>query len=241
MRTKSGAVALGGMLLALAACSPTYNARREAEGTDDDRGYTPAYSQRNAPRPQTSVPRNDRKPGAVARTGDPQWSALAVMGGRRLDGSEFAPVNEPDVFGVQVDYRPDRAGNFGATFQLVTGWESDDTEDLLTGTDIEADLSFLELSGGVKAWANPNDPVRPFSAVGLAINRMDAKVEFLGVSEHDTDTGAGLWIALGMEWEPSDNFLFSLEARTGWIAVDFGGGEANAMGLQYTLGAGWSW
>ena len=178
-------------------------------------------------------------------------NANFILGSRGLDGDFWGETDSQGVFGVQVDFGPDKWPVKVALGLSVSAAESDDFGCVFCGID-DHDGPILgarsltsgvfEFSSGVLYQPRKERMTRPYVGGGLAFIGAGQEVSRGLVVVDDDDTTVGFYVNGGVTWRLGKRFNIGVDARvvTGTSLELFGKkGDANYGQLGLVLGWGW--
>ena len=170
---------------------------------------------------------------APARTPAGGWTGDAnfIFGQKVLDESDWQPVENQDLFGLEVSW-----GEKSWPIQIATDLFGSYKEDSFEG--ITAKTS--EFGMGVrKIWGQRH--VHPYLGAGAAIVYGAAELDFSGIIVKDSDTSTGAWAGGGVFWRLGSRFNLGLAARYSRSKVTLFDTDMEAGGYEGGLILRWGW
>ena len=168
---------------------------------------------------------------ARARDGGCTGEANFILGQKVLDESEWQPVENQDLFGVEVSW-----GGKSWPIQIATDLFGSYKEDSKEG--ITAKTS--EFGMGVrKIWGRRH--VHPYLGGGAAVVYGAAEMDFSGIIVKDSDISTGAWAGGGIFWRLGSRFNLGLAARYSRSKVTLFDSDLEAGGYEGGLILGWGW
>ena len=163
-----------------------------------------------------------------------------LIGQRYLDDS-WKPLDEPSMFGVEVDFAPAQS----PVHVALGGFLSSDKQHVSTpfyGSTGSVEVDMLELSAGFLWHPLRRGVVRPYVGAGIVriYAAIDSEFGFFGSSENDESFGfygnGGLFFKVG------ERFNIGIDGRVvRGTKLDFSGTETNGNYEQVALLLGFSW
>ena len=170
---------------------------------------------------------------APARTLAGGWTGDAnfIFGQKALDESDWPPVENQDLFGVEVSW-----GGRNWPIQIATdlfGSYKEDSEAGITGKTSEFGVGIR------KIWGHGH--VHPYLGGGAAFVYGAAELDFSGIIVKDSDTSIGAWAGGGVFWRLGSRFNLGLAARYSQAKVTLFDSDLEAGGYGGGLILGWGW
>lgn len=172
-----------------------------------------------------------------------EGNANFVLGIRQFDENDWEPVEDQEVFGVDVDF-----GEPGWPINLDIGFHvSSDEDDLTDGFflgDVDLKVTVSEISFGVvKTWKTGTGQVRPFIGGGGSVIKAEAEFDTPGLGSFDEDdTTFALYGRGGVYWRIGSRFNIGLDGRIlGGSDFEIEGIDFDASYFQVGLLLGWGW
>lgn len=176
-----------------------------------------------------------------AFAGERTWSGNVngTIGGKWLESSDWAPVENQLEVGVEVDFRPPQ-WPFNLAFG-VSGSAAEKDVNTSFGT-LTATGTTAELDFGIKKIWEPPSQVRPFIGGGLAIISGKFEGEDLsGFSVSEEDSGVGVWAGGGVYVTLARHFNIGAEIKYSYAKITLFGVDTNAGGFHAGAFFGYHW
>ncbi len=157
-----------------------------------------------------------------------------VLGLRSLD-NDFEPVEDQTAIGGTFDWS---VSDWPINLEAGLHYSTEDDE--ISGTDIDVEVSILELNFGVnKTWdVGGGKNIHPFVGGGLTLFTATVEVE----GDDEDDTSLGLYGHGGIFWRLGESFNIGVEGRiVRGAEVDFGDESSDGEYFQTSLILGWGW
>jgi hypothetical protein len=178
-------------------------------------------------------------PLAWAALGDWTGNLNFTVGGKALDEGDWEPVDEQLELGVDVDFRS-RSWPISMVIAL-RGSSAREDDVVVDGIMIESEGSTNELRFGIRKIWEPAASMYPFFGGGLAVIATEFERRALGVTEHDDDMGAGLWLGGGIYWILGSHINLGFELGYSQARISFFGQKGEAGGSHAALLLGYHW
>jgi hypothetical protein len=170
---------------------------------------------------------------APARTRGGGWTGEAnfILGQKVLDESVWQPVENQDLFGVEVSWG-EKSWPIEIATDLFGSYKEDSDEGITAKTS--------EFGMGVrKIWGHRH--VHPYLGGGAAIVYGAAELDFSGIIVKDSDISTGAWVGGGVFWRLGSRFNLGLAARYSRSKVTLFDSDMEAGGYGGGLILGWGW
>ena len=161
-----------------------------------------------------------------------------LVGQRWLDSDEWAPVDQPPMFGVEVDFAPAEA-----PVRVAVGAQmSSDSDSTATFPGGNHDVGFFEISAGFLWHPLRKGVVRPYIGAGVLTMLVGIDNDTVWFGANETDQSFGFYGNLGVFFKVGDSFNIGVDGRI-VTSTNFRlfGVETDADYEQVALLMGFSW
>lgn len=170
------------------------------------------------------------------------WAGNAnlIVGKRSLDDDAFwEPLEEQNVYGVNVDWAPE---DWPVHLQFGASLSSDDGQVSRSGETIDADVEIRELSFGlVRIWEG-HRLLRPYLGGGLSTVMAEIDATLGSESESFDDDSFGFFVNGGLYLRFGERFNVGIDGRILHLTdLSLEGESFDADYLQLGLLLGWGW
>lgn len=174
-------------------------------------------------------------PAAAQTTGNVQF-----LIGQRWLGDEWEAVDEPSVFGVEVDFAPQKSPVHVALGVQLSG--DDSTLPGPISGDDDVDVGFFELSAGFLWHPVKQGVARPYIGGGVLTMSAAIASDFVFFDADEADQSFGFYGNLGMFFKVGERFNIGVDGRiVRGTEFEFAGSEIDADYEQAALLIGFSW
>jgi hypothetical protein len=175
---------------------------------------------------------------AVSTCGAVEGNVNLLMGGKRLDKTEWEPQEKQAEMGIQADVQPPLW-----PFSLVVNFYGSNNvrkEDTPLGEETRT-ASTSEMQIGVREiWHTPL-LARPYIGGGVTLARSDLKSKIGNTTVEDSDSGAGVWAELGVYWTVYGCLNLGPAIGVSSAKTKIGNQELNAGGTRFSVIVGYHW
>jgi hypothetical protein len=176
-----------------------------------------------------------------ARAQEPMSGNVQFLVGQRWLDDDWEPLDEPAIFGVEVDFAPASspvrvalAGMLGGDNANVAGDFYGDTGDV--------DIGFLELSAGFLWHPVRQGFARPYIGAGVLMMGAAIGSDWDWWDASDSDHSFGFYGNLGVYFKVGESFNIGMDGRiVRGTEFSFAGTEVDADYEQAALLLGFSW
>jgi opacity protein-like surface antigen len=172
---------------------------------------------------------------AQPKSGATRSNVTMLVGQRLLDEGDWAPLDEPTVFGLEFDsYGPFDPVGFEVGFSFA--------EDSGNEGPIDLDAQTWELYAGPrKTFSLANDHLHPFLSAGASWSNAELDADLSGLSSSLDDDAFGFYLRAGVYYTFGEGFNLGVDYRK-LLGVDYKDEGVSADGDfdQFSLSIGYS-
>jgi len=178
---------------------------------------------------------------ASARAEDMSGNVQFFVGQRWL-GDEWQPIDEPAIFGVEVDFAPQSSPIRVALASFMAA----DSQDIGSGTFLgdtgDVDIGFFELSAGFLWLPVKQGVARPYLGAGALMMGAVIGSNWDWFEDNDFDHSFGFYGTAGVYFKVGDTFNIGMDGRiVRGTEFSFAGTEIDGDYEQVSLLLGFSW
>lgn len=164
-----------------------------------------------------------------------------LVGQRWLEDDQWSPIDEPPIFGVEVDFAPKDSPIRVALAAIMSG-ESKSGSDPFFGVPGDAQAGFFEISAGFLWHPVKKAIVRPYLGAGVLTMGATIDDDFGAFVSDDIDQSFGFYGNVGVFFKVGESFNIGVDGRiVRGTDLEFRGLEVNGDYEQVGLLIGFSW
>jgi hypothetical protein len=174
----------------------------------------------------------------VSTCGAVEGNVNLLMGGKRLDKTEWEPQEKQAEMGIQADFLPPLW-----PFSLaVNGYGSSNVrkEDTALGKETRT-ASTTEMQIGIRKIWHPPFLAQPYVGGGVTFARSDLKSKIGDTTTEVSDSGTGLWAEAGVYWTVFGSLNLGPAIGVSSAKTKIGGQDLNAGGVRVSVLVGYHW
>lgn len=153
------------------------------------------------------------------------------LGGKGLDESEWAPVEDQGEWAILTNFGP---RDWAVQVALDMRFAASEEEDFL-GADV-ASFSY-EINFGIRTVFDTGSLVRPYIGAGIALGGATFEID----GDEESDDGVGVWFDVGVDFMIVGPLCLGLELALSTIPIEITDIDTDAGGIKLGLTLGFSW
>ena len=176
----------------------------------------------------------------TARAEDMSGNVQFFVGQRWL-GDDWKPVNQPAIFGVEVDFAPASSPIRVALANMISG-DSATVPGSVLGQTGDLDIAFFELSAGFLWTPLKKGVARPYLGAGVVLMGAGVGSDWNFWDSGDHDHSFGFYENAGVYFKVGDTFNIGMDGRfVQGTKFQFAGQDIDGDYEQVSLLLGFSW
>jgi hypothetical protein len=175
-----------------------------------------------------------------ARAEDTSGNVQFFVGPRWL-GDDWKPLDQPTVFGVEVDFAP-ASSPIRVAIATMIARDSARVTSPFFGSIGDVDAGFFELSAGFLWVPVKKGVVRPYAGAGVVLMDAGLNPDWNFWDAGETDHSFGLYENVGLYFKVGETFNIGMDGRfVQGTKVSIAGQDVDANYEQASLLLGFSW
>jgi hypothetical protein len=177
---------------------------------------------------------------SLAQAEDMSGNVQFLVGQRWL-GDDWKPVNQPAIFGVEVDFAPASSPIRVALANMISG-DSAHIPGSVLGRTGDLNVAFFELSAGFLWVPLRKGVARPYIGAGVVLMGAGVGTDWNFWDSGDHDHSFGFYENVGVYFKVGDTFNIGMDGRfVQGTKFQFAGQDVDGDYEQASLLLGFSW